>query len=342
MTYVLIKNGSYRNHPVIDRTFRLVQETKNGKKGYFVTVIGDGSELFPRRPLRIKVSSKQQVVPATEGGATNDDLAVKSIENELDRVSETDEQVIDRIRNRFEILEQMTTGAVAGNVRAMIVTGPPGVGKTFGVEQVLEKNSLLTTIASRPPKHEIVRGVMSALGLYRKLYLYAEEGCVLVFDDCDDVWHDEAAINILKAALDTSKKRNVSWNTDSHLLRREGIPDKFEFKGSAIFITNVDFTTVRSKTLRAHIEALESRCHIIDLSMHTPREKMLRIKQIVNDGMLDEYELTKAEVKEIMNFLTENQNRMREVSLRTILKLADLRKTLPDKWRETATITCMR
>ena len=43
---------------------------------------------------------------------------------------ETDEQVIKRIATRFNILHDMTKAVIAGDVRAMIVTGPPGVGKT--------------------------------------------------------------------------------------------------------------------------------------------------------------------------------------------------------------------
>ena len=82
---------------------------------------------------------------------------------------------------------------------------------------------------------------MSAIGLYTKLYEYSDKGNVVVFDDCDSVLLDDLALNILKAALDTSKKRRISWNTDSTYLRKEGIPDSFEFNAGAIFITNIKF-----------------------------------------------------------------------------------------------------
>ena len=54
-------------------------------------------------------------------------------------------------------------------------------------------------------------------------------------------------MNILKAALDSKKVRRICWNTDSHTLRREGVPNAFEFAGSVIFITNIKFDNVKSK-----------------------------------------------------------------------------------------------
>ena len=69
---------------------------------------------------------------------------------------ESDEQVIKRIETRFNILHDMTKAVIAGDVRAMIVTGPPGVGKSYGVEQELDKSSMLDKIAGRGIKFEVV------------------------------------------------------------------------------------------------------------------------------------------------------------------------------------------
>jgi len=255
---------------------------------------------------------------------------------------ETDEQIIERTRLRFEILKDMTKAVKTGDVRAMIVTGPPGVGKSFGVEEVLAKDDLFDLMGQRKPKYEIVKGAMSAIGLYSKLYKFSDPKNIIVFDDCDSILLDDVALNILKAALDTSKKRTISWNTDSRVLRSEGVPDKFDFKGGAIFITNLKFENVRSKKLQDHLAALESRCHYIDLRMDTDREKVLRIKQIVKDGMLDSYELEDTAKDEIVNFILENRSHMRELSLRTVLKCADLKKSFPANWQNMARVTVMK
>ena len=271
-----------------------------------------------------------------------DSEAIRAREAEVAR--ESDESIMTRLRERFEILDHMTQAVKDGNVRAMIVSGPPGVGKSFGVESVLEKSDLFNKLAEKKPKFEIVKGAMSAIGLYAKLYEFSAPGNVVVFDDCDSILMEDLSLNILKGALDSSARRWISWNTDSRILRSEGIPDRFEFKGAAIFITNIKFSHIKSKRLKDHLDALESRCHYIDLEMDTTREKMLRIKQIVEDGMLDAYEFDQAELvrDEVLAFIDANKTKLRELSLRTVLKIADLRKAFPSNWEAMARTTVMR
>jgi hypothetical protein len=256
---------------------------------------------------------------------------------------ETDEQIYTRLGERFEILDQMTKAVKDGQIRAMIVSGPPGVGKSFGVEKVLLKSELFNILAEKKPKFEVVKGAMSSIGLYAKLYEFSAEGNVVVFDDCDSILMEDLSLNILKGALDSGSRRFISWNTDSRILRSEGIPDRFEFKGAAIFITNIKFEHVRSKKLRDHLDALESRCHYIDLQMDTQREKILRIKQVVKQGqMLERYEFPECVEDELIEFVEANQDKLRELSLRMVLKIADLRKGFPTNWIAMVKTTCMK
>jgi hypothetical protein len=277
---------------------------------------------------------------------TNTKTTVKSLEQRAveKNLTETDQEIKDRMRQRFDIADEMTRAVKKGDIRAMIMTGPPGVGKSFGVEAVLAKHDMFADIAndSKLKKYEVVKGAMSAIGLYKKLYEFSDKKCILVFDDCDSVLLDDLSLNILKAALDSGKKRTICWNTDSRLLRSEGVPNSFEFKGGAIFITNIKFENVRSKKLQDHLAALESRCHYLDLTIDTEREKILRIEQIVEDGMLKDYEFEQYTVDEIITFIKDNKKKLRELSLRMVLKLADLKKSMPGNWRAVAEVTCMR
>lgn len=267
--------------------------------------------------------------------------AIRQREHEVAR--ETDVSIMERLRERFEILTEMTKAVKAGDVRAMIVSGPPGVGKSFGVESVLQKDGLFDTIAERKPKFEIVKGALSAVGLYAKLYEYSASNRVLVFDDADNIFFDDTCLNLLKAALDTSEHRWINWNTDSRLLRSEGIPDRFEFKGAVIFISNIKFAHVRSKKLKDHLNALESRCHYIDLEMDTQREKILRIKQVIADtNMLAKYDFEPETHRELIGFIEGNKDVLRELSLRTVLKAADLLKAFPKTWKSMAKTTLMK
>ena len=58
--------------------------------------------------------------------------------------------------------------------------------------------------------------------------------------------------------------------------------------------------------------------------------------------MLDSYELTDEAKQEVVEFITGNAARMRELSLRMVLKVADLRVSMPERWQATAEVTCMR
>jgi|TARA_R110001592_G_scaffold340699_1_gene629218 hypothetical protein len=328
-----IKDGTYKirgkDVNLAGMVFPLVEEFKVGAKGGYVTVDGRAVNGFPDRAIKIACDSAAAYAPAIAGAVTTER-------------TETDEETIERLRERFDMLEDMTRATKKGDVRAMIVSGPPGVGKSHGVEKVLGKHDLIATLGDRPAKYEVVKGAMSAIGLYCKLYKMADKDNVIVFDDCDSIFSDELSLNILKAALDSKKKRTIHWNTDSYKLRNEGVPDSFNFEGSAIFITNLKFDNVKSAKMRDHLTALESRCHYIDLAIDTDREKLLRIKQITKDGMLDTYALEDGVEQEIVDFIDINKGRLRELSLRTVLKVADLAKAFPQKWEAMAENTVMR
>jgi hypothetical protein len=243
---------------------------------------------------------------------------------------------MEEIAERFSILTDMAKATISGDIRAMIVSGPPGVGKSYSIEQEIEKACMFDQLAGTRLRAEIIKGSTTALGLYCALYKYSDANNVLVLDDADAVFFDDVCLNLLKGALDTGKKRKISWLADSHMLRREGVPDSFEFKGSVIFITNLKFSNVNSKKLKDHLNALESRCHFVDLTIDTTRDKLLRIRQVIAAGMLDEYDMEQIAKDEIVAFITDNVSKLREVTLRSVIKIAQLRTAFPHTWEKFA------
>ena len=338
MSAIRIIKGEYRNKPVRNIAFTLVSGYASGAKGNYVTVKNDGN--FPNCPdtVRIKVDSIQNFEYVT-GDAVQDN----TVHFEKPTVVETDDEAMDRIRERFDILHEMTKATVSGDIRAMIVSGPPGVGKSYGVETEIEKACLFDKLAGKRLRAEVVKGSATPIGLYQTLYKYSDANSVVVFDDCDSILLDDVALNLLKGALDSGKKRVISWLSESSALRREGIPDRFEFKGSVIFITNLKFDKMKSQKLRDHLDALQSRCHYLDLTLDTMRDKLLRIKQIAKDGVLfADYDFNEYAQYDIIDFMHVNKERLREVSLRMALKIADLRKSFPNNWKRMSETTCMK
>lgn len=336
--FVRIKAGVYRTTDVSGRVFQLVEQYKTGAKGGYVTVKNGGQ--FPGFPedIRIKVDG----VAAYEFVSGEEFVDAPGVAD-VTHNEQTDEERMAEIAERFEILHEMTKAATNGDIRAMIVSGPPGVGKSFGVEAEIEKATLLDQIAGRRLRAEVVKGSATPIGLYQTLYKYSDPNCVVVFDDCDSILLDDVSLNLLKGALDSGKKRKISWLADSRILRSEGIPDSFEFKGSVIFITNLKFDKMKSQKLRDHLDALQSRCHYLDLTLDTMRDKILRIKQIARSGELfADLELNEAAQDEIIGFMDENKNKLREMSLRQAIKIAQLYKSFPTKWKPLAQSTCMK
>ena len=159
----------------------------------------------------------QKLVTKKRGRPSKATKLIEVVNDAVDNPNESDDQIIERMRERFSILDDMTQASIDGVVRGMVVTGPPGVGKSFGVEAVLEKNSIFDKLAGNKMRFEVIKGASSAIGLYKVLFENADRNSVLVLDDCDTVLYDETSLNLLKAALDSSKKRTLNWNTDSAL-----------------------------------------------------------------------------------------------------------------------------
>jgi hypothetical protein len=331
MSTVRILSGSYRNQPVKGDVFTLVKGYQLGAKGGFVTVKNEGQ--FPGRPSEVRVNiDNQECMEFLSGKPAK-----------VETPTETETEAMDRIASRFAVLDEMSGACIAGNIRAMIVTGPAGIGKSHGVTTQMEKASMFDKISGKRPRFEIVKGAISGIGLFATLYKYSDAKNVLVFDDCD-VWEDQDALNVLKGALDSGKTRRISWNKDSRLLREEGVPNTFNFNGSIIFITNKTFDSKKASKIQPHLDALQSRCHFLDLTVDSERDKMLRIKQVHRDadgGLFKDYDFTQEQTDEIMAFIDTNHNKLREVSLRMCLKIADLVK-ISANWRDLAKATCMK
>ena len=263
-----------------------------------------------------------------------------------DYMADIDERYTESVRftkeTPWDIVNELTSGGL-GKGELGVFVAPAGIGKSHGVTTQMEKATLFDQVAGKKARFEVVKGAMSGIGLFAKLYKFSDAKNVLVFDDCD-IWEDQDAVNVLKGALDSGKTRRISWNKDSRILREEGIPNSFNFNGSVIFITNKSFDAKKAGKMQPHLDALQSRCHFLDLTVDSERDKMLRIKQVHRDadgGLFAEYDFTQEQTDEIMNFIWDNHNKLREVSLRMCLKVADLVK-ISANWRELAKATCMK
>ncbi|WPK38841.1 hypothetical protein Cassandra_0165 [Pseudomonas phage Cassandra] len=365
--YVTITNGMYRNQQV-NGTFLLLEDVKvTGSGKRVINVLGALPE-WSQHKCRVTLGNDATVqysneqgevldlpnvirpfvgennnnnVPASSRGTVYEGTAVEIDYEKQYQQLESENDAMNRIKRTFEIVNELTEAAAAGEIRSMIISGPPGIGKSFGVEETLNRCFLLDKIKDNKEPFEIVKGAASAIGVYQKLYEFKDKGKILIFDDCDRVLFDEDSLNLLKGALDTTKRRTIYWLSESRVLKENDIPPKFDFEGSVIFLTNLNFEDTKSRIGR-HLEAIMSRCHYLDMEISSTRDQILRIKQVVRDGMLSKYEFNNGEDEEILEYIIDNQNDLRELSLRMVIKIADLIKFKKDGWREYAETTVLK
>ena len=248
-----------------------------------------------------------------------------------------DAEVLKDLIKRFGMLDKLTRGCISNDIRSMIVVGAPGVGKTFTVESILETTPDL--------KYEIVKGGLSAVELYKMGYRNRRPGSVVVIDDADSIFSDEEGLSILKAMCDSSSTRRVSWLKDSSTLREDDVPQTYDFQGSFIFISNIDFQryidTGGNKYV-VHFEALMSRSLYLDLRVHDRQAISLWVEHVATHGkMFLKENVSEAVGRDILAFLKKNRDDLREYSLRTAVKLCGLAKSHHD-WKDMAQVLLCR
>lgn len=88
-------------------------------------------------------------------------------------------------------------GGTSQTAHSVILTGAPGTGKTFTVmKTIIEEGQM-----EEGEDYVVIQGGTTTTKLYERLFVSYDK--LIVFDDCDSMWKDAEAVNILKAALQT-------------------------------------------------------------------------------------------------------------------------------------------
>lgn len=167
----------------------------------------------------------------------------------------------------FSNLERLTKMVGRGIQPSLVITGMAGVGKTHLVKETLKQMGLRESY-----EFEHFKGKATAAGLFITLYQNSDK--IVVLDDCDSVFKDDDAVNILKAALDSYDTRKISYISTKPLKDEFGepIPAHFEFTGKIIFISNIHQSKLD--------EAIRSRSFVSDISMNTG-QMFTRMEQLM-------------------------------------------------------------
>lgn len=232
------------------------------------------------------------------------------------------------LQKRYGNVETYIKQIANGKIHNLIVNGPPGVGKTYSVENYLNKYS--------QGKYKVVKGHMTPLSLYGNLYFHREANSVLVLDDIDSVFKKVEGVNILKAAIDTSPVRKISWESTTPLKGTE-IPDSFQFNGSVILISNIGFDGHTKSNLSAHLDALKDRSYKIVVADNSKESCFKQVCfMVTKNNLLKDFKLSKEQEFALLEYIETNLEKLDKVSLRTAVKLAQLVAINPDDWQSMA------
>jgi hypothetical protein len=207
----------------------------------------------------------------------------------------------------FGNLERLTKMVGRGIQPSLVITGMAGVGKTHLVKETLKGLGL-----SESKDFVHFKGRATAAGLFITLYQNSDK--IIVLDDCDSVFKDDDAVNILKAALDSYDTRKISYISSKPLKDEYGdpIPPHFEFTGRIIFISNIHQSKLD--------EAIRSRSFVSDITMNTT-QMFTRMEQLM-EGMERSIPIkAKQQALEIMRRLDSKYAGI-DINLRSFIKAA--------------------
>jgi hypothetical protein len=220
-------------------------------------------------------------------------------ENFASVISKRDPEVM------FNNLRNLTRMVGKGIQPSLVVTGMAGMGKTHIVKDTLQQLGLRESF-------EFVhyKGRATAAGLYITLYENSDK--IVILDDCDSVFKDDDAVNILKGALDSYDTRYISYITSKELKDSYGnaVPRQFNFTGRIIFISNYEQSRID--------EAIKSRSFVQDISMST-EQVFLRMEQLINKIEPAIKKEHKVQALEIMKCINEKYDGV-EINIRSLIK----------------------
>lgn len=231
---------------------------------------------------------------------------------------------LDAVHKQYERLQMFCKHLADGRMRSLIVSGPPGVGKSYMVKQYLRQYG--------HAEQRYLHGKITPLSLFDALYKQREPKQVVVLDDTDSIFKDGDGQNLLKAAMDTTPVRQIDWASTTALLERMKLPPSFKFAGSIVLITNVGFDG--NTRLNIHLRAIKDRSYPLQVGSDSQAAKFAMIVYMVErQDMLRAYEFSQTEKEMLLQYISANLDSISYLSLRFVSKLADLYKVEPENWR---------
>jgi len=251
--------------------------------------------------------------------------------------------IVNKVIDKFDSVYIMTKSFVENRlsaIKAILVSGDAGTGKTYWVKKAIEDLDLM------PEDVYYIKGAsVSAAALFVILHKFSEPGKLVVLDDCDIIHKStgekNAILDMLKGATEVTKgERSLSWikANPNDLMKKNNTPITFDFQGSVIWITNDTIEDIAKKA-KNHWNAISSRFNQIKVYL-SPEEKLSYTLYLIEEcGMLGKgcegkeggYSIKVQ--NDTIEYITDNWENLNEITPRVATKIADMRHNYPTNWK---------
>lgn len=228
------------------------------------------------------------------------------------------ETSLQQYEHKINFMLKLVDGLIRNNVNSVIISGNPGIGKTWNIIKKLEQLSEELDI-----RFNKFSGSITPLAFYQQLSDYSTNKDILFFDDCDDILYNSTSLNILKAASDLGRSRHVSWVTS----RDTGVSKQFTFEGKIIIATN---TSIKNNP---HYRAIEDRMHVYNIQV-TLEEKLAKIVDIAYNSEDIKDLIGVVPIDRVLEAILSRADKIDpdKLSIRTFVKILELTNLLPNDW----------
>lgn len=293
-----------------------------GSEEDFLSILPEVAK-SPSKTIKVQkiIDAKSEYVTETEESKLEVKITDPKPEKDMDPdVKKAEKRIEDEYdysdpETIFEDLATYVNMIIKGTQPSLLITGSPGVGKTYLITKQLKDAGL------KPGEDFIhVKGRSTAAGMY--ITLYENNGKIIVFDDCDSVFGSPDALNVLKGALDSYGSREISWLVGKPLKASDGtsVPKTFEFTGRVIFISNLPQKKID--------DAIKSRSFVVEVAL-TPEDMLKKMKKELANVHPEVPMPIKKEALDLIEYASKEAKNL-ELNMRTLVKAIKILRDVDD------------
>jgi hypothetical protein len=237
------------------------------------------------------------------------------------------EQAVRDVRDMRDDFNDYVNRILRKRQRHGIIKGAPGTGKSYTISALLKARGLRegTTEDRGRYDYTIIKGSLTSAKLHVQLYHHRQAGKTLILDDCRNAEHDIDCLTALNSAMDTTNPTVTRDRMNNIVDDGVVIPNQFTFKGSIIIVSNLFGDNARVGGVRAtRFKSIQSRTQGFTVGTGDRQSVMAHILDLAEHENLFP-DASDEQIVEVFTWAVERLGKFKEISIRHMMELMDLR-----------------